>query len=212
MRLGGKGRRWTWRRALLIAAAGVCALAGLAFAVSDEIRGHLYFNLLQTWSHLEHKAESKPVTDWLVARLAESPTGVRLAAQDCNIIGGTTRAYSSVILLHSGLTAEVIAELESAAADPGTPMARKVEALSILWDRTHDPEYARRLFLSVRDPVTDWYPLERTAVKLGRDKLALMFPDTRRPEINLLPSLPLRIKEEEFVSMLVQMRQAPATP
>ncbi|MCY2950575.1 MAG: hypothetical protein NTU53_01195 [Planctomycetota bacterium] len=209
MRDGTSSKRWLRAGLPLVLLLVLCISVSVLFEASDDIRGCLYFRLLQTAWRLEYKEEQRPLSDWLVARLEESPTGLRLAARDCSTTGGTTGAGSSVILLRSRLKERVIAALESAAIESSTPLDHRIEIYLILWERTRDVAYCRRLFLSVRDAVEKSSPRNYTAVMYGRAKLALMLAEDQRSGINVPPDQPLHIKEEDLDGILLRIQPAP---
>lgn len=190
-------------RTFLVVVLAVSVVLTIVFASSDAVRSHVYFGLLQATWRLERKGDTRPKTEWLVARLADSPAGLYLAAQDCSLFGGTTGAASSQILLESRLDELVIAELDRVVVAPGIPLSQKLEALCILWERTHKPEYVRLLLASVSGPVPKSLYPESAVVAEGRVRLAQMLPHGEESRVIGVPAdQPIPISEDEINRMM----------
>ena len=86
----------------------------------------------------------------IAGSLSRSRQGLELALQDINVLGGTTKGWSSWILCYSSRADMAMPMLTAVADSPQAARSKRMEAVIILWRRTHDRSHLERLYAMVR--------------------------------------------------------------
>ena len=140
-------------------------------------------------------------------RLASTQRGAELAIEDLSVGGGSTRGWSSWILLYSPLRAYVVRRLSELVEDAGVPLDKRVEALVILWERTRDPSHLESCFLAVRRPGPPIFELYRLRLWDGV-RARCKSPDVM-VSLTAPPSQPIPMSLAEFRRVLGQSQAQP---
>ena len=86
----------------------------------------------------------------LAKQLSQTPQGVELALKDMSVFGGETRGWSIWILEYTNIT-NVNSRLKKIAYGSKYPIHKQIQALLILWHRTHNTKYLYDCFIKVSD-------------------------------------------------------------
>ena len=131
----------------------ICCL----FVLTGCLKSKLLFFKLKLW----HKDTKETRT--LVEQLSKTPEGVKLALKDMSVSGGKTGGWSIWILEYTNIT-NVNSRLKKIAYGSEYPIQKQIQALLILWHRTHNTKYLYDCFIKVSDEGSP-------AVSAGRIKL-----------------------------------------
>ena len=128
--------------------------------------------------------------------LSKTPEGTRLALEDMDVFGGSTRGWSSWILIESSLATEIEPKLKEIISDQSIDPSKRIEAAHIMWARTKDTIYLEKMFAMVRGPgdqATEW----------GRRKLATSIESEEMAKrLMLPPTEPIQLKDDDFHSLI----------
>ena len=130
----------------------------------------------------------------LAKQLRETPEGIEAAISDLSVTGGRSKGMGSWMLITSSLATNVEVKLKGVLNSPQAGLSKRIEALWILWLRTHDLAYLELMFDLVHTPGD-------MVVGYGRCYLQKCFvaeADEIRSQLDVPENLPLSLTRDRF--------------
>lgn len=157
----------------------------------QNIEALIYYNILQYHNRGDDTSQKMANT------LSRTKMGIKLCLRDIDVYGGSTRGWSSWVLIHSDADLQYIIKRLESIVHSQEGKAKKIEALLILWKRTKEDRYLVQLFSLIRqmEPNDSKYTLER-----GRKELfvAMERPKELEKVFAVPPESNIEMTTEEF--------------